>query len=65
MLLEKIETDIDVGAARWQARVDLAAAHRLCVMEGFNEGIFNHLTCGCRAPTTATTRSRSACTGRR
>ena len=29
---------------QWQARVDLAAAHRLCVMHGFHEGIFNHLT---------------------
>jgi ribulose-5-phosphate 4-epimerase/fuculose-1-phosphate aldolase len=29
---------------RWQARVDLAAAHRLAVIHGFNEGIFNHLT---------------------
>ncbi len=28
----------------WQTRVDLAAAHRLAVMHGFNEGIFNHLT---------------------
>src|SRR5215475_5078838 len=28
----------------WQARVDLAAAHRIAVMHGFNEGIFNHLT---------------------
>ena len=28
----------------WQARVDLAAAHRLAYMHGFNEGIFNHLT---------------------
>src|SRR5436853_3227910 len=28
----------------WQARVDLAAAHRLSVMHGFNEGIANHLT---------------------
>lgn len=31
-------------AAQWQARVDLAAAHRLAVMQGFSEGIFNHLT---------------------
>lgn len=31
-------------AARRQARVDLAAAHRLAVMHGLNEGIFNHLT---------------------
>jgi ribulose-5-phosphate 4-epimerase/fuculose-1-phosphate aldolase len=27
-----------------QARVDLAAAHRLAVMHGFNEGICNHFT---------------------
>jgi ribulose-5-phosphate 4-epimerase/fuculose-1-phosphate aldolase len=27
-----------------QARIDLAAAHRLAVRHGFNEGIFNHLT---------------------
>jgi ribulose-5-phosphate 4-epimerase/fuculose-1-phosphate aldolase len=30
--------------AQYQARVDLAAAHRLAAMHGFNEGIFNHLT---------------------
>jgi ribulose-5-phosphate 4-epimerase/fuculose-1-phosphate aldolase len=30
--------------AQYQARVDLAAAHRLAAMNGFNEGIFNHLT---------------------
>ncbi|HEY1544145.1 MAG TPA: class II aldolase/adducin family protein [Xanthobacteraceae bacterium] len=30
--------------AEWQARVDLAAAHRLAYMHGFSEGIFNHLT---------------------
>jgi ribulose-5-phosphate 4-epimerase/fuculose-1-phosphate aldolase len=28
----------------WQARVDLAAAHRLAEIQGFSEGIFNHLT---------------------
>jgi ribulose-5-phosphate 4-epimerase/fuculose-1-phosphate aldolase len=28
----------------WQARIDLAAAHRLAYMHGFSEGIFNHLT---------------------
>jgi ribulose-5-phosphate 4-epimerase/fuculose-1-phosphate aldolase len=28
----------------WQARVDLAAAHRLAFIHGFSEGIFNHLT---------------------
>jgi ribulose-5-phosphate 4-epimerase/fuculose-1-phosphate aldolase len=32
------------SAAEWQARVDLAAAHRLAVIQGFSEGIFNHLT---------------------
>jgi hypothetical protein len=29
-----------VGAEQWQARVDLAAAHRLAYMHGFSEGIF-------------------------
>ena len=43
MLMES-KADIDVSAAQWQTRVDLAAAHRLCVREGFHEGIFNHLT---------------------
>ena len=32
------------NAEEWQARVDLAAAHRLAYMHGFSEGIFNHLT---------------------
>jgi ribulose-5-phosphate 4-epimerase/fuculose-1-phosphate aldolase len=39
----KIE-DRATAAAAWQARVDLAAAHRLAVRDGFSEGIFNHLT---------------------
>ena len=30
--------------AQWQARVDLAAAHRLAVTHGLSEGIFNHFT---------------------
>jgi ribulose-5-phosphate 4-epimerase/fuculose-1-phosphate aldolase len=34
----------ECGEKDWQARVDLAAAHRLAVMHGFHEGIFNHLT---------------------
>jgi ribulose-5-phosphate 4-epimerase/fuculose-1-phosphate aldolase len=34
----------DVKDAERQARMDLAAAHRLAVMHGLNEGIFNHLT---------------------
>jgi ribulose-5-phosphate 4-epimerase/fuculose-1-phosphate aldolase len=33
-----------ITAAEWQARVDLAAAHRLAVWHGFSEGIFNHFT---------------------
>ena len=37
-------SNADTESAQWQARVDLAAAHRLAVMHGFNEGIFNHLT---------------------
>ena len=32
------------SAEEWQARLDLAAAHRLAFNEGFSEGIFNHLT---------------------
>jgi ribulose-5-phosphate 4-epimerase/fuculose-1-phosphate aldolase len=41
MISPKIVGD---GSAAWQARMDLAAAHRLAVMHGLNEGIFNHLT---------------------
>ena len=33
-----------VSDAERQARIDLAAAHRIAVRHGFNEGIFNHLT---------------------
>ena len=45
MPLESIETgELSLSDTRWQARVDLAAAHRLAVMHGFNEGIFNHFT---------------------
>ena len=34
----------ECNETEWEARVDLAAAHRLAVMHGFHEGIFNHLT---------------------
>src|SRR5205085_111379 len=34
----------ECSAEEWQARLDLAAAHRLAHMHGFSEGIFNHLT---------------------
>jgi ribulose-5-phosphate 4-epimerase/fuculose-1-phosphate aldolase len=34
----------ECSAEQWQARVDLAAAHRLAFIQGFSEGIFNHLT---------------------
>ena len=39
---QKVRTDAaqDYTEAEWQARVDLAAAHRICVMEGLHEGIF-------------------------
>ena len=36
--------DAAPSPAERQARIDLAAAHRLAVMHGFNEGIFNHFT---------------------
>ena len=43
---QKVENGLQssMAAEEWQARVDLAAAHRICVMNGFHEGIFNHLT---------------------
>lgn len=43
---QKVVTSYDLrsNAEQWQARVDLAAAHRMCVMHGMQEGIFNHLT---------------------
>src|SRR5262245_55014660 len=34
----------EYSAEEWQARIDLAAAHRLAFIQGFSEGIFNHLT---------------------
>lgn len=37
-----VETAHD--SAEWQTRIDLAAAHRLAVMQDFSEGIFNHFT---------------------
>ena len=37
-------TRSECSTEEWQARVDLAAAHRLAVLHGFHEGIFNHLT---------------------
>ena len=36
--------ELTIADQRWQARIDLAAAHRLAVMHGFNEGIFRHFT---------------------
>src|SRR5215469_15326709 len=44
MALVDLKDTPTITAAEWQARVDLAAAHRLAVMHGFSEGIFNHLT---------------------
>ena len=43
---QKVQADTakDYIEVEWQARVDLAAAHRIAVMEGLHEGIFNHLT---------------------
>ncbi len=38
------QTGQSYSDVEWQARVDLAAAHRISVMEGLHEGIFNHLT---------------------
>ncbi|HRD78039.1 MAG TPA: class II aldolase/adducin family protein [Hyphomicrobiaceae bacterium] len=43
---QRIESKAELRSnpVEWQARVDLAAAHRIAVMHGFHEGIFNHLT---------------------
>lgn len=43
---QKVDSTAELksNAAEWQARVDLAAAHRIAVQHGFHEGIFNHLT---------------------
>jgi ribulose-5-phosphate 4-epimerase/fuculose-1-phosphate aldolase len=43
-LVSSKETAEQPVSAEWQARVDLAAAHRLAVMHDLSEGIFNHLT---------------------
>lgn len=43
-LVSKSRQDAKYSEAEWQVRVDLAAAHRMAVLQGFNEGIFNHLT---------------------
>lgn len=44
MLQETIVAGSDLEAEQREARIDLAAAHRLAAMHGLNEGIFNHLT---------------------
>jgi ribulose-5-phosphate 4-epimerase/fuculose-1-phosphate aldolase len=45
MPLESLSAaELSIDEQRWRARVDLAAAHRLAVMHGFHEGIFNHFT---------------------
>lgn len=45
MPLESLDAkDLALEDIRWKARVDLAAAHRMAVMHGFHEGIFNHFT---------------------
>src|ERR1044071_8358284 len=43
-LVEASRSRDEISAAEWEARVDLAAAHRLAVSHGFSEGIFNHFT---------------------
>src|SRR5437773_9201831 len=43
-LVETSRSGSAIDMAEWQARVDLAAAHRMAVSHGFSEGIFNHFT---------------------
>ncbi len=54
-----------MSAEEWQARVDLAAAHRLAYMHDFSEGIFNHLTLVVPGRRDRYYQSRSACIGPR
>ncbi len=54
---------LQCNAEEWQARIDLAAAHRLAFMHGFSEGIFNHLTLTVPGRSDCYIRSRSACIG--
>jgi len=42
--LKAVRPHLRADSLEWRARLDLAAAHRLAVMHGLNEGIFNHLT---------------------
>src|SRR5882724_1987571 len=44
MKLVSSKTEDVRDTAEQQARIDRAAAHRLAVLQGFNEGIFNHFT---------------------
>jgi ribulose-5-phosphate 4-epimerase/fuculose-1-phosphate aldolase len=44
MRLVSAQRDEVISNSAWQARVDLAAAHRLADRQGFSEGIFNHFT---------------------
>lgn len=44
MPLESIGTTTEIEATQWQTRIDLAAAHRMAVVHGLHEGIFNHFT---------------------
>ena len=44
MQLVSRSEDVVHDTAERQARVDLAAAHHLAVLQGFSEGIFNHFT---------------------
>jgi ribulose-5-phosphate 4-epimerase/fuculose-1-phosphate aldolase len=51
------------SAEERQARIDLAAAHRLAFTHGFSEGIFNHLTFVVPGRNDRYIRFRSVCTG--
>ncbi len=51
--------------AQQQARIDLAASHRLAVHHGLHEGIFNHFTLAVPNTDDRYFRSPLACTGPR
>src|SRR5580700_5638944 len=43
-LVTKRKPAVQMSAEERQVRIDLAAAHRLAVLQGFSEGIYNHFT---------------------
>lgn len=59
------QTLSDLTEEEWQARIALAAVHRLAFMQGLSEGIANHVTLLVRIAVTGTIGLRSDSIGPR